>query len=90
MPAPPFLVKISAALCLRFIYLTVDLIGGKPVLRVCQTVDLALFHYDDAIRILHAGDTLGDDQLRRIRDLLPKCPSDLASVAVSTALYCRQ
>ena len=42
-----------------------------------KSVDLALFHYDDAIRILHAGDTLGDDQLRRIRDLLPKCPSDL-------------
>lgn len=42
-----------------------------------DAVDLTVIHNDDAIRILHTGDTLGDDEFRRSRDLLQERLTDL-------------
>ena len=42
-----------------------------------ESIDLTIFHNDDTVRILYTGDSLCNDQFRRIRNLFTECSPDL-------------
>ena len=66
-------------------YFLINGVGLKKLLVGTKTVDLPVIHNDDPIRILDAGNTLCDDQLGGIRDLLSKSTAD---PCVCGSIYC--
>ena len=79
--APPLflLVKVAVAAdaLLGIVDLAVDGIGLQEILRRVKAVDPPVVHDDDPVAVLHRGDALRDDELCRIRDLLPERLADL-------------
>ena len=73
--SPVLFVKISAALCLRFIDLTVNLIGGKQLFMCPKAIDPSFIQNKNTVGILYAGYTLGNDQLCRVWNLIPEGPA---------------
>ena len=57
-------------------YFLINGVGLKKLLVGTKTVDLTVIHNDDPVRVLDAGNTLCDDQLGGIRDLLGKGTAD--------------
>ena len=68
-PPPFLLVEIAVAAGLGFIDLPVNGVVPQQVVGRIEAVHLAVFHDDDPVTVLYAGDPLGDDQLGGIRDL---------------------
>ena len=66
-------------------YFLINGVGLKKLLVGTKTVDLTVIHNDDPVRVLDAGNTLCDDQLGGIRDLLSKSAAD---PCICGSIYC--
>ena len=82
-----FLAILITCLVLRSIYFAVDLAGLHQLIVGADGADAAAVHHDDAVRVLHRGHALGDDDLCGLGDKLTEAlGGSSASVWVSTAL----
>ena len=71
------LVKVTAALHLRMMDLLIDGVVGKQILRRVKVINPSVVKHKDPVCGFDAGQPLGDDDLRRARDLFCKCRPDL-------------
>lgn len=76
MLSTSFFVKIAAAVGLGFVNIPVNFITCEQLFVRSEAVYFPVVQYDDLIGVLDAGNTLGDNQLRRVRDLCGKGMAD--------------